>query len=85
MMMMLAYSARKNRANGPAPYSGLNPDPSLDSPSVRSHGAWFVSAKVEMNPIMANGHAGMMNHRCTWAMISVDGVRDPFILGLIKG
>ena len=37
--IMLAYSARKNRANGPAAHSTLNPDTSSDSPSVRSNGA----------------------------------------------
>lgn len=53
--MMLAYSARKNRANGPAAYSTLNPETSSDSPSVRSKGARFVSASVEMYHIIANG------------------------------
>lgn len=53
--IMLAYSAKKNRANGPAAYSTLNPETSSDSPSVRSNGARFVSARVEMNHIMARG------------------------------
>lgn len=52
IIIMFAYSARKNRANGPAAYSTLNPDTSSDSPSVRSNGARFVSARVEINPIM---------------------------------
>lgn len=58
--MMLAYSARKNRANGPAAYSTLNPETSSDSPSVRSNGARLVSARVEMNHIIARGHEGKM-------------------------
>lgn len=53
--IMLAYSARKNRANGPAAYSTLNPETSSDSPSVRSNGARFVSARVEMYHIIASG------------------------------
>lgn len=53
--MMLAYSARKNRAKGPAAYSTLNPETSSDSPSVRSKGARFVSARVEMYHIIARG------------------------------
>lgn len=53
--MMLAYSARKNRANGPAAYSTLNPETSSDSPSVRSNGARLVSARVEINHIIASG------------------------------
>lgn len=55
IIMMLAYSARKKRANGPAAYSTLKPDTSSDSPSVRSNGARFVSASVEMYHIMARG------------------------------
>ena len=78
-MMMLAYSARKNRANGPAAYSTLNPETSSDSPSVRSKGARFVSARVEINHIIANGHAGKINQRCSWVMISMDKVNEPFI------
>lgn len=58
--MILAYSARKNRANGPAAYSTLNPETSSDSPSVRSNGARLVSARVEMNHIIARGHEGKM-------------------------
>lgn len=65
IIMMLAYSARKNMANGPAAYSTLNPETSSDSPSVRSNGARLVSAKVEMNHIMASGHAGKISHRCS--------------------
>lgn len=59
--IIFAYSARKNRANGPAAYSTLNPDTSSDSPSVRSKGARLVSANVEINHIMARGHDGMIN------------------------
>lgn len=58
IMMMLAYSAKKNRANGPPAYSTLKPETSSDSPSVRSNGARFVSARVEINHIIASGHAG---------------------------
>lgn len=57
-MMMLAYSARKNRAKGPPAYSTLNPDTSSDSPSVRSKGARLVSARVEINHIIVRGHEG---------------------------
>ena len=78
-MMMLAYSARKTNANGPAAYSTLNPETSSDSPSVRSKGARFVSARVEINHIIASGHAGKINQRCSWVMISVDSVNEPFI------
>lgn len=79
IMMMFAYSARKNRANGPAAYSTLNPETSSDSPSVRSNGARLVSANVEMNHIMAKGHDGKINQRYSWVIISVDNVNDPLI------
>lgn len=79
IIMMLAYSARKNSANGPAAYSTLNPDTSSDSPSVKSNGARLVSARVEINHIMASGHAGKISHRCSCVMISVDKVNEPFI------
>ena len=49
--IIFAYSAIKNRANGPPAYSTLYPDTISDSPSVRSNGARFVSARVETNQI----------------------------------
>ena len=55
------YSARKNSANGPPAYSTLNPETSSDSPSVRSKGARFVSARVEMYHIAARGQVGKIN------------------------
>lgn len=58
--IIFAYSTKKIRANGPAAYSTLNPDTSSDSPSVRSNGARFVSARVEMYHIIVKGHAGKM-------------------------
>lgn len=79
IIIMLVYSAIKNRANGPAAYSTLNPDTSSDSPSVRSNGARLVSANVEMNHIIARGHVGSSNQVNCWVVISVDKVNDPFI------
>ena len=58
--IMLAYSARKNRAKGPAAYSTLKPETSSDSPSVRSNGARFVSARVDTYHIIARGHEEKM-------------------------
>jgi len=55
---MLAYSAKKKRAKGPAAYSTLKPETSSDSPSVRSKGARLVSARVEIYHIAARGQAG---------------------------
>lgn len=69
--MMLAYSARKNKANGPAAYSTLNPETSSDSPSVRSKGARFVSASVDTYHIMARGQHGKIRYRGSWVTARV--------------
>lgn len=69
--MMFAYSARKNRANGPAAYSTLKPDTSSDSPSVRSNGARFVSASVEIYHIIARGQEEKMRYSGSWVVASV--------------
>lgn len=74
---MLAYSARKNRAKGPPAYSTLNPETSSDSPSVRSKGARFVSARVEICHIAARGHAGMISQMPSWAVLKVWSVKLP--------
>ena len=79
IIIMLAYSARKNNANGPAAYSTLKPETSSDSPSVKSKGARFVSARVEMNHIIANGHVDVRSHVYSWVMIRVLRVYEPFI------
>lgn len=65
IIRILAYSARKKRANGPAAYSTLKPETSSDSPSVKSNGARFVSARVEMYHIAAIGHPGIISHMCS--------------------
>lgn len=46
---MLAYSAMNRRAKVPLLYSVLNPDTSSDSPSAKSKGVRFVSARVVVN------------------------------------
>lgn len=66
MRMIFIYSAMKNNANGPAAYSTLNPETNSDSPSVRSNGARLVSARVEINHIMASGQAGIKSHSGSW-------------------
>ncbi len=53
MAMILVYSAIKIKANKPLLYSTLNPDTSSDSPSAKSNGVRFVSARLVMNHKMA--------------------------------
>jgi hypothetical protein len=55
MVKMLVYSAIKIRANLPALNSTLNPETNSDSPSERSKGVRFVSARVVINQIINNG------------------------------
>lgn len=74
---MFAYSARKNKANGPPAYSTLNPDTSSDSPSVRSKGARFVSARVEMYHIAASGQAGTRSQMLSWVVLNICSVYPP--------
>lgn len=79
IIIIFAYSARKKRAKGPPAYSTLKPDTSSDSPSVRSKGARLVSAKVEINHIMARGHEGIINQIHSCVAISIVNVKEPFI------
>lgn len=74
---MLAYSARKKRANGPPAYSTLKPDTNSDSPSVRSKGARLVSASVETNHIAANGQAGASSQMLSWVTLNIVRVKPP--------
>lgn len=79
IIIILAYSARKNSANGPAAYSTLNPDTSSDSPSVRSKGARLVSARVEMYHIIISGHVDRRSHEYSCVMIRLLRVNDPLM------
>lgn len=65
--MMWAYSAKKKLAKVIAEYSTLNPETSSDSPSVKSKGARFVSAKADTKNIIAAGNSGITNHISSWA------------------
>lgn len=65
MSRMFVYSARNRSANGPAENSTLKPDTNSDSPSVRSKGDRLVSARVDVNHIMASGHDGRSSHVCS--------------------
>jgi len=49
------YSAMKIKANIPALYSTLNPETNSDSPSAKSKGVRFVSAKFVINHKISRG------------------------------
>ena len=75
--IMFAYSPRKNRPNVIAPYSTWKPPTISLSPSGRSNGARFVSARIETRKTMNIGNSGMKNHtRCCAVTMSVR-FRDP--------
>src|SRR5215471_7125905 len=60
--IMLAYSARKNSANGVPEYSTWNPATISDSPSATSNGERFVSAMPEMKYTRNIGRSGSQFH-----------------------
>jgi len=63
---ILAYSAKKISANPPLLYSVLKPETSSDSPSAKSNGVRFVSAKQEANQIKDNGIVKNKNQQSRW-------------------
>lgn len=69
---MFVYSARNRRAKGPAENSRLNPETSSDSPSVRSKGDRLVSARVEVNHIMASGQDANRSQECSCSSVKED-------------
>jgi len=70
---MFIYSAMKISANIPALYSTLKPDTSSDSPSAKSNGVRFVSARFVMNHIINNGAIiSTSQDSCFIMLISID-------------
>jgi hypothetical protein len=63
------YSAMKIRANIPALYSTLNPDTSSDSPSAKSNGVRFVSAKFVINHMIKSGIINSISHKLDFIML----------------
>lgn len=53
--IIFIYSAIKINAKEPALYSVLNPDTSSDSPSAKSKGVRFVSARDVANQVNSEG------------------------------
>jgi len=69
IIKIFAYSAIKIIANKPLLYSILNPDTNSDSPSARSKGVRFVSAKFVMYHIMMRGMHMIDTHEYKWEVI----------------
>jgi len=65
MIIIFMYSAMKINANVPPLYSVLNPETSSDSPSEKSNGVRFVSARVVANhDIISMGSIKIGGVRC---------------------
>jgi hypothetical protein len=62
IIKILAYSAIKIIANIAPLYSILNPETSSDSPSAKSNGVRFVSAKFVINHVMNSGIINSITH-----------------------
>lgn len=60
--IILVYSAMKISANAPALYSVLKPETSSDSPSAKSKGVRFVSARAVANQIKQEGRIMSLIH-----------------------
>lgn len=67
----------KNRANGPPAYSTLYPETSSDSPSVKSNGARFVSARVDTNHMILRGIKGKIVQQPSWRVSMSTREKDP--------
>jgi hypothetical protein len=62
MNRIFIYSAMKIMANSPLLYSVLNPETSSDSPSAKSNGVRFVSAKFVINHEIIIGVIIIISH-----------------------
>lgn len=60
--IIFIYSAMKINAKFPPPYSTLNPETSSDSPSAKSNGVRFVSARIDTNQHENSGGARNRDH-----------------------
>jgi len=68
------YSAMKIRANGALLYSILNPDTNSDSPSAKSKGVQWVSAKIDVIQVIVKGSSIQISQEY-W----VSKIEDKFI------
>ena len=67
---ILVYSAMKINANSPLLYSTLKPETSSDSPSAKSNGVRFVSARFVINQRMNIGNIiSITQERCVMAIL----------------
>lgn len=68
-IIILVYSAKKINANHPPIYSTLNPDTNSDSPSAKSKGLRFTSARHLVNHIKKRDKFPKKNQSNDWESI----------------
>jgi hypothetical protein len=71
IIKILAYSAIKIRANVDLLYSVLNPETNSDSPSAKSNGVRFVSARLVINHSSIIGITIIETHDIMFIFISL--------------
>lgn len=71
IIRILAYSAIKIRAKVDLLYSVLNPETNSDSPSARSNGVRFVSARFVINHKIIIGTINIEVHDIIFIFISL--------------
>ena len=80
--IIFIYSAIKINAKVPELYSVLNPDTNSDSPSARSKGVRFVSAKAVIIHMMNKGHSASVNIIVLFVDIELNLREDIMIRGV---
>lgn len=73
---ILAYSATNKMAKPPLLYSTLKPDTSSDSPSAKSKGARFVSARIVISHITKKGKVKKINQTLFWEVPKKEKLYD---------
>lgn len=84
IIKILTYSAINKSANRLAPNSTLNPETSSDSPSAKSKGVRFVSARIVINQIIARGAQRSRGGANDWRIICLGSKVDRHIRIEIK-
>lgn len=69
IIIIFIYSAKKISANQPPIYSTLKPDTNSDSPSAKSKGLRFVSAKQDVIHIINNNKFPQKKCNIVWDII----------------
>ena len=84
IIIICEYSAKKNKAKAIAEYSVLYPDTNSDSPSVKSNGDRFVSAKEEIKNNKNAGNCGKRYQISYWERTIAVKFNSPELITIVK-